>query len=56
LLKVLEVATDTVLSIGQAHSGSITSLLWTNDERQIISGGADTCLCIWNFYLGGAMN
>jgi WD40 repeat protein len=53
LLKVLEVATDRVLSIGQAHSRSITCLMWTNDERQIISAGADTCLCIWNFYLGG---
>ena len=21
------------------------------DERQIISGGADRCLCVWNFYL-----
>ena len=53
LIKVLEVATDAVLSIGQAHSRSVTSLMWTNDERQVISGGEDTCLCIWNFYLGG---
>ena len=54
LVKVLEVATDAVLSIGQAHSGSVTSLMWTNDERQVISGGEDTCLCVWNFYLGGS--
>ncbi len=54
LLKVLEVSTNAVLSIGQAHSGGISALLWTNDERQIITGGADTCLCVWNFYLGAS--
>ncbi len=53
LLKILEVATDAVLSIGQAHSASVTSVMWTPDERQVISGGEDTCLCVWNFYLGG---
>merc|ERR1711916_90709 len=40
-------------SLGQGHSGSIKALSWTPDERQLVTGGDDHCLCIWNFYLGG---
>lgn len=53
LLKVLEENSHQIISIGQAHSSPITTLTWTPDEKQIISGGADSSLCIWNFYLGG---
>jgi len=56
LLKVLEVSTGQVLSLGQGHSSPITTLFWTPDERQIISGAADCCLCVWNFFLGGSPN
>ncbi len=51
LVKVLEIGSTSVVSVGQAHSGSITCLVWTNDERQVITGGLDTCICVFNFYL-----
>mmetsp|Transcript_9578 Transcript_9578/g.14420 ORF Transcript_9578/g.14420 Transcript_9578/m.14420 type:complete len:697 (-) Transcript_9578:178-2268(-) len=53
VLKVLDVASNQVLSLGKGHSGSILTLSWTPDERQIITGSEDSCMCVWNFYLGG---
>jgi cilia- and flagella-associated protein 52 len=53
LLKVLELTTGRVVALGQGHSESIHTLAWTPDERQLVTGGNDSCLSIWNFYLGG---
>ena len=53
VLKILDVCTGDVVSLGQGHSACIRSLSWTPDERQLVTGGDDCCLCIWNFYLGG---
>jgi len=53
LIKVMDVRTGSVLSLGQGHSAAVRCLHWTPDERQIITGGEDTCLCVWNFFLGG---
>ena len=53
LLKVLDLRSGQVTSLGQGHSATIRSLHWTPDERQILTGGNDTCLCVWNFFLGG---
>jgi WD40 repeat protein len=53
VLKVLELRSGKVISLGQGHSGAIKSLSWTPDERQIVTGGDDCCLCVWNFYIGG---
>jgi hypothetical protein len=25
------------------------------DEKQLVSVGADTAVCVWNFYLGGGV-
>lgn len=52
-LKVLESTTHAVIALGQVHSSPVLSLTWTPDERQIISGGSDSSLCVWNFFLGG---
>jgi WD40 repeat protein len=54
LLKILEIVSGKVMSLGQGHSLTINDLVWTFDERQIVSAGEDGCLCVWNFYLGGA--
>lgn len=51
LIKIIEIATGRVLALGQSHSDSITTLSWTPDEKQLVTGGDDCCLCIWNFYL-----
>ena len=53
LLKVLDITSGQVLSIGQGHSNIIRTLVWTPDEKQILTGGDDYCICVWNFFLGG---
>jgi WD40 repeat protein len=53
LLKVVDVRSGSVVALGQGHSGSVRALAWTPDERQILTGGQDMCLCVWNFFLGG---
>ena len=55
-LKVLDTNTQQMITLGQVHSSPILSLSWTPDERQIITGGSDSSLCVWNFYLGGQLN
>lgn len=53
VLKILNCLTQQVVSLGQSHSAPILSLHWTPDEKQILTGGADSCFSVWNFYLGG---
>lgn len=53
ILKVLDTKEQLIVSLGQSHSAPIISLAWTPDERQIITGGEDSCLSVWNFHLGG---
>lgn len=56
VLKVLDETTHRVIALGHSHCAEILTLAWTADEKQVITGGADTCLSIWNFYLGGGEN
>ena len=44
-----------VVAVCRGHSGEIVSLAWAPDEKQLVSVGADAAVCVWNFYLGGAM-
>jgi WD40 repeat protein len=53
MLKILHVPSSQIVSLGRGHSGVITCLAWTPDEKQIVTGGFDSCMCVWNFYLGG---
>lgn len=53
ILKVLHIQSGQVESLGQGHSNSITLCMWSPDELQIVTGGEDSCICVWNFYLGG---
>lgn len=53
ILKILNVSSSQIVSLGQGHSSVINTLAWTPDERQIVSAGEDFCVCIWNFYIGG---
>lgn len=52
LLKVLDIVSGQVISVGQGHSNVIRTVVWTPDEKQILTGSDDTCICIWNFFLG----
>jgi WD40 repeat protein len=53
MLKILHVPSSQIVSLGRGHSGIITCVTWTPDEKQIVTGGQDCCMCVWNFYLGG---
>ena len=53
MLKILHVPSSQMVSLGRGHSGVINCLAWTPDEKQIVTGGEDSCMCVWNFYLGG---
>jgi len=54
LLKIMDIASGAMVSLGQGHSNAILAIAWTPDEQQLISCGSDSCLCVWNFYLGKA--
>lgn len=51
IVKVLDMIRGNICALGNGHSSPILTLAWTPDEKQIISGGDDGNLCIWNFYL-----
>lgn len=53
VLKVLDIPKSQMVSVGQSHSDTICTLTWTPDDRQIVTGGADNSLSIWNFFLAG---
>lgn len=51
-LKILLVSDGELLSVCAGHSAEVTWLAWTAGGSQLITGGADACLCIWTFHLG----
>ena len=36
-----------------AHSGACTCVAWSPDEKQLVTGGADCCVCVYNLFPGG---
>ena len=40
----------TFLGKGLGHSGPVTKLKWSPDEKQIISVATDSSISVWNFY------
>jgi len=40
----------TFISKGLGHSGPVTKLKWSPDEKQIISVSTDSSISVWNFY------
>ena len=49
-LKVLALASSEIICVGVGHSDVLNTIAWTPDERQIVSGGNDCCICVWNFF------
>ena len=41
-----------LLAATLGHSARVLSLRWSPDEKQIVSVGADCCICVWNFFGG----
>lgn len=52
-VRVYEVARLSVVAESSAlgHSSAVNKLAWSPDERQLVSVGADACVCVWNFYV-----
>lgn len=50
-LKVLTVQTNEVVGIGQGHSDAISQIKWAPDEKQVVTVGDDSCICVWNLYI-----
>ena len=48
-IKILNLKSFEIVSIGDGHSESVSSLIWSDDEKYIFSGGDDCCLSVWNF-------
>jgi len=52
-LKVVRMDSMEIVSVGWGHTDIVRTVAWTPDEKQIVTGGDDFSLCVWNFFLGG---
>ncbi|KAG5190579.1 quinon protein alcohol dehydrogenase-like superfamily [Tribonema minus] len=52
VVKVMDLGDEhwRVVACGHGHSDGVAALAWSCDEKQIISGGVDCSICVWNFY------
>eukprot|EP01001_Neometanema_parovale_P009820 NODE_605_length_2257_cov_149.870197_g575_i0.p1 GENE.NODE_605_length_2257_cov_149.870197_g575_i0~~NODE_605_length_2257_cov_149.870197_g575_i0.p1 ORF type:complete len:662 (-),score=116.64 NODE_605_length_2257_cov_149.870197_g575_i0:169-2154(-) len=48
----LTVQQPRILGQVQCHSNDILSVKWSPDERQLVTAGNDSAMCIWNVYAG----
>ncbi|KAE8899164.1 hypothetical protein PF005_g11747 [Phytophthora fragariae] len=50
-VKLFDIGSSSLLASARGHSNTVNSIAWSPDERQLVSVGADSCICVWNFYL-----
>mmetsp|Transcript_9656 Transcript_9656/g.18846 ORF Transcript_9656/g.18846 Transcript_9656/m.18846 type:complete len:608 (-) Transcript_9656:5793-7616(-) len=50
-LRIWDLASMRVVSECTGHSGPISRVAWSYDDRQVISVGQDNCIFVWNVYL-----
>ena len=50
LVKLWDLRNMRCLTAGQGHSNTIKQVKWAPDDKQIISGGDDGSILIWNVY------
>ena len=51
-VKIMDVASKELVAVGSSiHSAPVSNIFWAPDERQILTGAGDSCLCVWNFFL-----
>ncbi|POM59031.1 Quinonprotein alcohol dehydrogenase-like superfamily domain containing hypothetical protein [Phytophthora palmivora] len=50
-VKLFDVGSSALLASSRGHSNTVNALAWSPDERQLVSVGSDSCICVWNFYL-----
>ncbi|KAG1708031.1 hypothetical protein DVH05_024716 [Phytophthora capsici] len=51
-VKLFDVGSSVLLASARGHSNTVNGLAWSPDERQLVSVGSDSCICVWNFYQG----
>lgn len=51
ILKILDIVTSRIISLGQGQSSGIRTISWMPDEKQVVTGGDDRCLVLWNFFI-----
>jgi len=51
-VRVLDAESLRVVTESRGHSKAALCLAWSPDERQVVSGGADCCVAVHNFFLG----
>lgn len=47
---IWDAANSALLAEGVGHSGSITSVTFSPDSKQMVSVGADGCILVWNVF------
>merc|ERR1712025_1488649 len=50
LVKLWDRRTLRCLSVGTGHSGTITEVRYSPDDKQLVSVGQDGCVLVWNMY------
>ena len=51
ILRLWDLGSGKVISEGLGHSGTISSIAYSYDDKQIISGGRDGSIFLWNLYM-----
>eukprot|EP00932_Pfiesteria_piscicida_P009901 SRR837773.20724.p1 GENE.SRR837773.20724~~SRR837773.20724.p1 ORF type:complete len:526 (-),score=181.08 SRR837773.20724:90-1511(-) len=52
-LFLFDLTSCSCIQVCEGHSGAITHLRWSPDERQVITAGKDGCVIVWNFFEPG---
>lgn len=51
VVKVWDLQSGQIIGKGQGHSGPINSVAFSYDDRQIVSGGRDGNIFLWNVFI-----
>lgn len=49
-LYIYDLVTCVCIQECEGHSGGTTQVRWSPDQKQIVSGGKDGCVIVWNFF------
>ena len=50
IVRLFDYATGQLLQKGVGHSGVISKVAFSPDDRQLVSVGSDGCVFVWNLY------
>eukprot|EP00747_Dinoflagellata_sp_TGD_P166792 gnl/TRDRNA2_/TRDRNA2_190139_c0_seq1.p1 gnl/TRDRNA2_/TRDRNA2_190139_c0~~gnl/TRDRNA2_/TRDRNA2_190139_c0_seq1.p1 ORF type:complete len:646 (-),score=96.57 gnl/TRDRNA2_/TRDRNA2_190139_c0_seq1:67-1938(-) len=49
-LYIYDLSACSCIQVCQGHSGAVTAVRWSPDQKQIVSVGKDGCVIVWNFF------